>query len=186
MTVQTQEKLLSLMTAEVYEVNQANGWFDDNREFDDDVALLHSEVSEMFEAYRSWGYADATSSGVIDPAKVAALAGVPAKPEGFGSECADVLIRLLDTSFRQGMTFLWDTLAEVDDYENFDPYRSIGGHISRLHALIARIQPGTSLNPTLAYLVTWCRNLGIDLQGEYDRKLAFNATRGHKHGGKRI
>ncbi|NUS01896.1 MAG: hypothetical protein HOV97_04955 [Nonomuraea sp.] len=182
MTVQTQEKLLSLMTAEVYEVNQANGWFDDNREFDDDVALLHSEVSEMFEAYRDHGYEDVTAQGC--PSQD--FEGHLCKPQGFGSECADVLIRLLDTSFRQGMTFLWDTLAEVGDYENFDPYRSIGGHISRLHALIARIQPGTSLNPTLAYLVTWCRNLGIDLQGEYDRKLAFNATRGHKHGGKRI
>jgi hypothetical protein len=35
---------------EVYAINQANGWFEDDRTVGDDVALLHSEVSEMLEA----------------------------------------------------------------------------------------------------------------------------------------
>lgn len=80
------------MQAEIREVNEANGWYEDERTVGDDVALLHSEVSEMFEAYRDGGLADQT-----------ARYDGPNKPEGFGSECADVLIRLLDTCERRGV-----------------------------------------------------------------------------------
>ena len=72
----------------VYDVNVANGWFDDERTVGDDIALLHSEASEMLEAYRDGGLADQTTG---------------AKPEGFGAEAADVLIRLLDTCKRRGV-----------------------------------------------------------------------------------
>lgn len=113
-------KTLKDMQAEVYKINVANGWFDDyDRTFGDDIALLHSEVSEAFEAYRDHGFEDATSE-LHDHT-------LP-KPEGVGSELADILVRLLDT----------------------------------------------------------CQRTGIDLQAEFDRKIAYNATRGYRHGGKRV
>lgn len=107
----------------VFAVNEANGWFESDRTVGDDIALLHSEVSEMLEAYREGGLADQT---VTEPLEIEL--GASPKPEGFGSEAADVLIRLLDT----------------------------------------------------------CKRRGIDLGFEFERKLAFNATRGHRHGGKVI
>jgi NTP pyrophosphatase (non-canonical NTP hydrolase) len=113
--------LLREMQAEVREVNEANGWFESNRTFGEDIALLHSEVSEMLEAYRDWGLEDQT------PEPWSAQTPLP-KPEGVGSEAADLLIRLLDT---------------VDRYE-------------------------------------------IDLAREFERKLAYNRTRGNRHGGKRL
>jgi NTP pyrophosphatase (non-canonical NTP hydrolase) len=126
---------LNGLAAEVRAVNVANGWFDDSRSFGDGIALLHSEVSEALEAFRSWRTRDATGDPQPMPA-CCAQSGVGAcddaphlpKPEGVGSELADVLIRLLDECDRQG----------------------------------------------------------IDLQAEFDRKLAYNATRGHKHGGKSL
>lgn len=107
---------------EVYTVNKDNGWFEEDRTVGDDIALLHSEVSEMLEAYREGGLGDLTV------AEVDGILVMNPKPEGFGSEAADVLIRLLDT----------------------------------------------------------CRRRGVDLGFEFGRKLAFNRTRGHRHGGKRL
>ena len=132
---ETFRELLMEAENEVYAVNQSNGWFDDSRTVGDDIALLHSEVSEAFEAYRDWGLGDMTdekckyqSDGEPAHSESKLLGMHLCKPEGFGSELADILVRLLDTSRRHG----------------------------------------------------------IDLGHEFWRKLDYNRTRGHKHGGKRV
>ena len=92
-------KSLADMQAEILKVNTANGWFDTERSVGDDIALLHSEVSEAFEAYRDHGTKDVTWP-LQAPGE---RRGAPPKPEGFGSELADILIRLLDTCERHGI-----------------------------------------------------------------------------------
>ncbi len=104
------------MMVEIYHNNQEHGWFDADRSFGDDIALLHTEVSEMYEAFRVTG-------STVDQTAMMPF-GIQAKPEGVGSEAADVLIRLLDT----------------------------------------------------------CHRHSIDIEFEYERKMAFNRTRPHKHG----
>jgi len=76
------------------------------RTFGDDIALLHSEVSEMLEAYRVGGLADQTK----EPYDPAALP----KPEGVGAEAADVLVRLLDTCSRYGIDLFAEWRRKVD------------------------------------------------------------------------
>lgn len=107
-------KSLYQMEQEVFELNTDKGWYELPRSFGDDIALLHSEVSEMFEAYRKFGVDEFTGSD--------------GKPDDVGSEAADVLIRLLDT----------------------------------------------------------CHRYGIDLEYQYERKMAYNRARPYKHGGKRL
>jgi len=175
------EKLLTEMQQRVRQVNVANGWFDEDRSLGDGIALIHSEISEMFEAYRDHGFRDATLDH-LGSGKLEDRGKLP-KPEGFGSEAADVLVRILDESDRQGWTLDWPTLQEVSDwdYDDFDNQATVGAHIASMHQLTARVE----INKLLSYLVTWCRRLDdIHLQEEFERKLAYNATRGHKHGGK--
>lgn len=117
------QKTLEQMQHEVLEITTDNGWYATDRRVGEDIALLHSEVSEMLEAYRDHGLEDATDY----PATYGDPGRVP-KPEGFGAEAADVFIRLLDT----------------------------------------------------------CERHGVDLRAEYERKCAYNRTRGYRHGGKNL
>jgi NTP pyrophosphatase (non-canonical NTP hydrolase) len=60
----------------VRRINEANGWFEKERPFSTDIALLHSEVSEAYEGYRN--------NDIVN----------------VHEELADILIRLLDTCER--------------------------------------------------------------------------------------
>lgn len=136
-------KTIQQMQAEVVQVERDLGWTGpgvDAGSFGDRIALLHSEVSEALEAYRRWGVADATEQrgdgdGHGRWCKAHGWAGpcpseqcpLP-KPEGVGSEFADVFIRLL----------------------------------------------------------TECERFGVDLDAEYERKVAYNRTRPVRHGGKAL
>ncbi len=70
-------------------VNELNGWFDGDRPFSADIALLHSEVSEAYEGYRN-----------NDANNVA-------------EELADVLIRLLDTAERHNIDLVGETIKKL-------------------------------------------------------------------------
>lgn len=130
--------LLMRLAEEINEVNVANGWFEGDRSFGDDVALLHTEVSELYESYRNrepkaWlRHADdcihAPLNKIRDLLPHREGCTCSPKPEGAGSEAADIFIRLLDTCLRHD----------------------------------------------------------INLGQQYRRKIAYNRTRGHRHGGKRF
>lgn len=119
------------MQAEVVAFCHDKGWSGPNsapKTFGDCMALLHSEVSEALEAYRVWGTEDMTGATCQTTPDGTHFHDLDCKPEGVGSEFADVLIRLLDD----------------------------------------------------------CDRFGIDLQAEYERKMAYNNQRPWRHGGKAI
>lgn len=106
---------LERMTALVREVNTALGWRKGGNTFGDYIALLHSELSEALEAYRDHRLTDPTEPN--------------GKPEGVGSEFADVLVRLLDTCDVYGI----DLAAEFDRkiaYNRTRPYQHGGRTLS--------------------------------------------------------
>ncbi len=128
------DAVLAGMQREVHLVNVDNGWFDEGRTFGDDIALLHSEVSEALEEFRDRGLDRYAGIKNDDGSKVDIPLGdgdpypEGAKPLGVPSEAADIFIRLLD----------------------------------------------------------FCHRHDVNLAAEYEAKLAYNRTRGYKHGGKAL
>lgn len=125
--------IIDVLQHRVHEINRDNGWFEEGRSFGDEMALLHSEVSEALEAFRDgmmvtmYRYESKVGSGTLY-AMQKERDGVIGKPVGVPSEIADLFIRILDV----------------------------------------------------------CERYGIDLVDETRTKLRYNATRGHRHGGKAI
>lgn len=123
------------MQAEVAYINSQKGWYDETRTFGEDIALLHSEVSEALEAYRGWGTGhyfkfDGVDSHEHYPADDPVAhhfidMGMVPKPEGVGSELADVLIRLLDTCERYDIDLYAEWRAKVE-YNKLRPVRHGG------------------------------------------------------------
>lgn len=200
------EQQLRAFEDEVFEVTTSKGWYDEDRDFETGIALIHSEIAEMFEAYRDHGLEDATLATCSVHAFGYAKddpkydADHLCKPEGVGAEAADVLIRLLDESRRQGVQV---TTGAVSTYRNIDD--RVGRLISHLHRQTARwdieVERGLArghsgfalraahsrgVQATYGYLLHVCERLGIDLVAETERKIAYNRTRPYRHGGKRV
>jgi NTP pyrophosphatase (non-canonical NTP hydrolase) len=109
------------MRREVSALNTAKGWRNNGTTYAEYVALLHSEVSEMLEAWRQWKETDATKP--ISEQDV--RDGTFPKPEGIGSEMADTLIRLLDMADVFGID-LYREYARKMTYNWTRPYRHGG------------------------------------------------------------
>jgi hypothetical protein len=148
----------------------------------DYVALLHEELGEAVKAYRAWKLEDATD---LTHWNVAGLS----KPEGVGSEFADLLIRLLDTGDVFGFT-VFDQDMQVGDVadlpaEPLFTLKTFGDHIAWIGFHIGQMwcAPFFEAPLVLRALVTTARRHGIDLDFEYARKTAYNRTRQFRHGG---
>ena len=141
---------LTLLQQAIRRNNFEKGWRaetpvgETKRVVDQHVALLHSEVTEIYEAYRNnepelWyqhnvkvngvpkvsgpddGFADQVflSNGESD---------VLGKPQGMVSELADVIIRALDFADEYGFELI-ETILEKHDYNLTRPYRH-GGKVA--------------------------------------------------------
>lgn len=182
------------MEAEVAAYQQAMGWTDE-RSVPTSLALLHEEAAEAGHAWREWGLEDATV-GSADPGAPRG-GGWRAKPQGVGSELADVVIRLLDTSSRYGLDLPGRMVVHKVEPFVFSGADGFMDDIDVMHNLIARAafavagETGTeglamALLDVLAYTCQLARHYVIDLTAEYERKMAYNYTREYRHGGRRV
>ncbi len=163
----------------------------------DYVGLLHSEISEMLEAFRTWRLADATETGCTHDGPT--CANHPGKPEGVGSEAADTLIRLIDMADVFGFR-LADPGSELADlfptYPTSGLPSTFGGSIAWLHAEVSKLYPYTIEIPTVSIrnqarmvlraLIALAQRYDIDMMFEYERKMAYNRTRPYQHGGRTL
>lgn len=185
---ETVTKTLAEMAAEVDAYCQDKGWREDEISFREAMALLHTEIAEASDAWRRWGTADATGythSRTEDGSQVAV------KPEGVGSEFADIFIRLLDDCVIFGVDL------DVHLARHFGLYALSDSFLENMDALHGMVT-GASLQwsmgdgdhreqfaAILVFLRQLCEVYGIDLEAEYERKMAYNRTRSYRNGGKR-
>ena len=179
-------RTLAQMTAEIVENNTRLGWHVNLPTVPEAMAMLHSEVSEALEAWRQWGTEDGTAGSAIVPG-----GGPGAKPEGVGSEFADIFIRLLDDAWLYAGG---DLEAQTEGLYALN--ESFPANMNALHDLISMASgwwegEGNEALPVrftaiLVFLRQLCEQYGIDLIAEYERKMAYNRTRSYRHGGKRI
>lgn len=197
-------KTLAQMIAEVVEVNRANGWYDTDVLLPEALALVHSEISEALEAWRKKGL-EPWKLRVLKPATTCLVCRAqtdmrapecpdhPDKPEGVPSEFADIFIRLLDYAWRFDEQ---DLEAAVRQCGKFGIYDSFPANMNTLHDLVSLcshawegVFSGTladHMGGVLVFLRQLSEHYGIDLAAEYEIKLAYNKTRGYRHGGKPI
>jgi hypothetical protein len=201
-------KSLREITAEIRANNVARGWRPaeggpGENTFGDYIALLHTEVAEMTEAYRDWGIEDATATpdwenGDDDPEDGPTSADFPLpKPEGVGSELADVLIRALDMADVFGYT-PFDMDCEIGDIDPLIPpviraaqtrparNASFGDWMWGLHDAVADMgsAPQIYFSHLIRAIAAVAERYEIDLTAEYERKMAYNRTRPFQHGGR--
>jgi hypothetical protein len=189
---------LRRMFNEIRENNIKLGWHPHDLEVGEVFALLHTEVAEMTEAYRQWGFEDATNYHSLGD-DGSFITAVNPKPEGVGSEMADVLIRLLDDydMFHTNLEYLNTGAGRFGYSDRF------GTVCNTLHTLIARLSMavdsydtcpiadelpfiGRGYRDIYQYLIQAAEHFGVNLRFEYDRKMAYNKTRAYRHGNKRM
>jgi hypothetical protein len=198
-------KTLGEMTTETREVNEAKGWLAQSNTWGELLALLHSEISEMVKEYRLHRLADATAKyprcaflpceafadycGPGLPCDNLGHSAGPPKPEGVGSELADVLIRFLSMydinkiePYDMGMRV--SDVARLDmRVEEVEP--PFGDWVTWLHRKASSLweNPDRRAPYFLRAVATFADRWGIDLAAEYERKTAYNRTREYQHGG---
>ena len=163
--------------------------------------MVHSEVSEALEDYRAghavnkvWyeykdGFKRDTPSAefYIDDNWTPVLG----KPCGIPSELADVVIRILDIC---GL-YEWDIESSHNKKIPLKQ-RRFASHLASIHKSLSNSyddEQDTFTDPDVDYLdcaiqeIEYiCETNNINLEQTIQEKLAYNRTRGYKHGGKVI
>ncbi len=155
---------------DVYDNAQKHGWWDKERPVPEMLALLHSEVSEAFEAYCEDKF-DTTLSD-------------SGKPEGFYSEIADVVIRALDMAGGAQVNLNFD-----QDRRLYSGEENLLLHLHKsISDALEHLRLGTSemYGNDLSKIISVCFSFDSDfepfLMNEIERKHAYNKTRPFKHG----
>jgi len=186
------------------------GWLDKPRQVEGDIILMHSEISEALEDYRTHRSVTETyyedKGGTKFPSlelaeKTSLSPNKKFKPCGIPIELADYVIRICQFSGSNG----------IDLPYAMHMYRHMAGNFTDFEKLCAKLHWCTSkayehfdetqisagkADPNhvdefyfaraLNYLMDFCTHHKIDLKGAIECKQAYNEGREYRHGDKKI
>ncbi len=199
---------INALAQEIHENAKAHGWWEEDRDFAEIIALVHSELSEALEKYRDGKpmvYMDCAVNGscsaCTEPENQSCRERNN-KPEGIAVELADCVIRILDWYAKeQGNAIdtygrhIWaQSFAKEDtDREDFGK-NGICRLLASMHSFVAMAYEAfcdgrisatyENLELTIAYIEAWLKVQGINLWELVRIKHDYNKTRPYKHGGK--
>ncbi len=101
---------------ECYRISKEHGWWEEKRNIGEVIALMHSELSEALEEWRK------SEHEVTDIYFSPGMTPLLHKPEGFGIELADCIIRILDNAEDLGIDIA-ECLKLKMAYNETRPYR---------------------------------------------------------------
>lgn len=194
---------------ESHQIAKEKGWHDTPRSFDGDIALMHEELSEALSDYRNHkgltetyyevsfseggvSFSNVLSGEELD--KLGATAGTTlksAKPCGIPTELADLIIRIAQYCGTNGV----DLAGGIEKRKNTHFYNhrwleSFESFIRRAHQGLSLVDEDSDQDAWFAQVVilvqAFCQQHNIDLERAIVDKAAFNRTRPHRHGNKKI
>ncbi len=175
---------------EAHAIAKDHGWWYTERTFGDCIALVHSELSEVLEAYRTWDHNSAGMPAACDlepcPHPPVTL-DEESNPVGVASELADVVIRVADMAEFYG----WELVLQPNYRSGYPHSPTFGDWITALHDQLPALDDcKATLKESLERFVSMVQRMaahyGIDLDAAIEAKMEYNRTRPYRHGGKAL
>jgi NTP pyrophosphatase (non-canonical NTP hydrolase) len=192
------------LAIQAHEDAKANGWYEDKKDIEDLKILILSEAFEAFEAYRKAKYTTLTETGLnieltylghynaglleletLSKEKTITLFTQQIK-DTFEDEIADVAIRALDLAGYLSMDFSLVFIEPIEVvFATKEDFPSILRELtSRIHRLFNRDVDALDVLSIMRWCELCAKVYQFDLEQHIALKMAYNKTRGHKHGGK--
>lgn len=178
----------------------ANGWHEQEQENNTCIALIKTELSEAFEAYRVGKYTNYKNlfileeelniyDGILDPNHQEQILFDFKKivKDTFEDELADVCIRICDFCGLRKITLPKVVKIQTKPIGQFEKdFVSLDKLLTVCYGEAGRNLLGSILAAVLGSIESIAEVYAFDLEQHINLKLAYNATRGYKHGNKKL
>jgi len=183
------------LAKEIHQDQKEAGWYDELRSDNTLILLIKSELFEAFEAYRKEPKIEALGQSYLHSLlhlskEIDSLFVERFKEnvkDSFADELADTVIRLLDFAGYKKLDLIFDEDLEIKEIEITDVLTTL---VNLDYNLTAIYHDGLIGGDFILWIIRQIEELAvfyeIGLETHIKLKLAYNKTRGKRHGNKAV